>query len=403
MADADSDSIAVIGAGIGGLAVALALARAGRAVTVYEQAARLGELGAGITLSPNAVRVLDWLGLADGIRAAGFVPDRQWTQHWQTGDVLRESFRGRDFAARHGGAGYYHIHRADLHALLCAGLAAAGGGLALGKALIDVTADGELTFADDSRATAAIVIGADGLKSVVRGRLFSPLPPHFTGQVAWRGIVPVAALPAAVQALPPGIHVGPQRLFMRYPVRGGTLINFAAFVELAGWEAEDWSIPSTIPELLSHFASWDPAVTAIIAATPPASLFKWALHAREPLEGWIKGRVVLLGDAAHAMLPFMGQGAATALEDAAILARCLVAFSPEMALQRYEALRRERTTLVQTQSRLLGMQLQGRDPASLGRGDLQNEERLGLFDYDAVAMPILPANSPQLQDQCHSD
>jgi salicylate hydroxylase len=188
--------------------------------------------------------------------------------------------------------------------------------------------------------------------------------------------------------MPPGIHVGPQRLFMRYPVRGGTLINYAAFVELTGWEDESWTIPSTIAELSGHFEGWDRVVRAIIEATPEGSLFKWALHAREPLPGWINGRVTLLGDAAHAMLPFMGQGAGTAIEDAAVLARCLVAFPVDEALVRYEAARRERTTMVQTQSRMLGLQLQGKDPASLGKGELKNEEALGLFDYDAVNVAI---------------
>lgn len=377
---------AIIGAGIGGLVAAAALARAGRAVTVYEQAPRLGELGAGITLSPNAVRVIDWLGLGEQLRALSFMPDRQWTQHWQTGEVLRESFRGADFAARHGGAGYYHIHRADLHAMLVGALPP--GVLHLNKGLVDVTPGGAMHFADGSSATADVVVGADGLKSAVRAALFGADRPLFTGQVAWRGIVPLEALPADVQALPPGIHVGPKRLFMRYPVRGGALINYAAFVELNDWQDEGWTIPSTIAELLGHFEGWDVAVRAIIEATPEGSLFKWALHAREPLDGWIKGRVTLLGDAAHAMLPFMGQGAGTAIEDAAVLARCLVAFPADEALARYETVRRERTTMVQTQSRLLGLQLQGKDPASLGRGELKNEETLGLFDYDAMKVAI---------------
>ena len=378
--------IAIVGAGIGGLVLGLGLQRAGRRITIHEQAARLGELGAGITLSPNAVRVINWLGLDEQLRAIGFTPDRQWTQHWQTGDVLREALRGADFAARHGGAGYCHVHRADLHALLLGALPAET--VQLGKALAAVDANGRMQFADGSTATADVVVGADGVKSAVRAACFDTAAPQFTGQVAWRGIVPLSALQPAVQALPPGIHVGPQRLFMRCPVRGGTLINYAAFVELGGWQDEGWTIPSTIPELLGHFDGWDPSVRAIIAATPPGSLFKWALHTREPLPSWISGRVTLLGDAAHAMLPFMGQGAGTAIEDAAVLARCLVAFPGAEALLRYEAVRRERTEMVQTQSRLLGLTFQGKDPASLGRGPLLNEEALGLFDYDAVTVAI---------------
>ncbi|MCU0890705.1 MAG: FAD-dependent monooxygenase [Sandarakinorhabdus sp.] len=378
--------IAIVGAGIGGLVLGLGLQRSGHPVAIYEQAARLGELGAGITLSPNAVRVINWLGLGEQLRAVSFTPDRQWTQHWQSGDVLREALRGADFAARHGGAGYYHVHRADLHALLLGALPATT--VRLGKALTAVDTDGRMRFADGSTVTADLVVGADGVKSAVRAACFDTAAPQFTGQVAWRGIVPTSALPETVQALPPGIHVGPQRLFMRYPVRGGTLINYAAFVELNGWQDEGWTIPSTIPELLGHFDGWDQTVRAIIAATPAGSLFKWALHTREPLPSWISGRVTLLGDAAHAMLPFMGQGAGTAIEDAAVLARCLAAFPIAEALERYQAVRRERTEMVQTQSRLLGLTFQGKDPASLGRGPLLNEEALGLFDYDPVTVPI---------------
>lgn len=378
--------IAIVGAGIGGLVLANALVRAGQRVEIHEQAPRLAELGAGITLSPNAVRVIDWLGLAGPLRAIAFAPDLQWTQHWQSGEVLREARRGADFAARHGGAGYFHVHRADLHAILAGALPA--GVLQLGKALADADADGTMRFADGSSARADLVVGADGVRSAVRTALFGVDAPQFTGQVAWRGIVPVAALPPAVQTLPPGIHIGPERLFLRYPVRGGALVNYAAFVELDGWQDEGWTIPSTIAELLGHFEGWDRTVREIIAATPPASLFKWALHTRAPLPGWIAGRVTLLGDAAHAMLPFMGQGAATAIEDAAILARCLAAFPISDALVRYESARRDRTQMVQTQSRLLGLTLQGQDPSSLGQGPLLNEEALGLFDYDAVTAPL---------------
>jgi salicylate hydroxylase len=175
---------------------------------------------------------------------------------------------------------------------------------------------------------------------------------------------------------------------MRYPMRGGALINYAAFVNLEGWAQEGWMIPSSIAELLGHYADAEPHLRAMIEATPADQLFKWALHAREPLGSWIVGRTTLLGDAAHGMLPFMGQGAATSIEDGMVLARCLASFAPDAALQRYEAARRERTTMIQTQSRLLGLQFQGKDPESFGKGPIQNEETLGLFAYDAVNCEI---------------
>lgn len=357
-------------------------------MAVYEQAYALGEVGAGITLSPNSSRVLIHLGLGDDLDRLGFVPGRQWTQNWRTGEVILEFERGARLAAEYG-APYFHVHRADLQALLVEALRCLQrNAIRLGHRLTDVDANGRARFANGEEADAPVVVGADGLHSVVRRSLFDDARPRFTGQVAWRGIVNRDRLPDEVKGMVPGIHVGPGRLFMRYPVRGGSLLNFAAFVELDGWEEESWSIPSTSQELLGHFEGWDPAVRAIIGATPADELYKWALHTREPLSTWIAGKVTLLGDAAHAMLPFMGQGAATAIEDAMVLARCLIAHPAADALARYEAARRDRTTMVQTQSRLLGLKMQGKDPDALGRGPAHNEESLGLFAYDAVTTPI---------------
>lgn len=385
------NGVAIIGAGLGGLTCALALARAGREVVVYEQAPQLGEVGAGITLSPNSSRIMIALGLEEGMRQLGVVPPMQLTQNLQTGHVLVERERGDAVEAQYG-APYIHLHRADLHGLLADALEAAQpGAIRLGHQLSHIASDAkraQLGFTNGATASAEIAIGADGVKSIVRDSLFATQPPLFTGQVAWRGVLPRAALPADVQALPPGIWIGEKRLFMRYPIRDWELVNYVAFVNLEGWEEEGWAIPSTREELLGHYHDAEPHLKAIIEATPPELLFKWALHAREPLDTWIAGSVTLLGDAAHGMLPFMGQGAATSLEDGLVLARCLIAFPKVEALQRYEAARRERTTMVQTQSRLLGLQFQGKDPESFGKGPIQNEDTLGLFAYDAVNCPI---------------
>jgi salicylate hydroxylase len=383
----DMEEVAIIGAGMGGLTCALALARAGRKVRVYEQAPVLAEVGAGITVSPNAARVFIHLGLEEGLRRLGYVPPKQITQNLATGAILVERERGAAMEAQYG-APYTHLHRHDLHALLSEGLSAIDpDAIQLDHKLVGVSANADqagLRFGNGETVRAGLVIGADGVKSLVRDRLFETQPPLFTGQVAWRGVLPVSSLPAEVQALPPGIWIGEKRLFMRYPMRGGSLINYAAFVNMEGWSEEGWSIPSTIAELRGHYADAEPHLLAMIEATPPDQLFKWALHAREPLESWIQGCATLLGDAAHGMLPFMGQGAATSIEDGMVLARCIAQFPRDEALRRYQDARLERTTMIQTQSRLLGLQFQGKDPESFGKGPIQNEETLGLFAYDAV-------------------
>jgi salicylate hydroxylase len=385
------DDIAIIGAGLGGLTCALALARAGVGVTVYEQAPELAEVGAGITLSPNASRVFIHLGMEAGLRRLGVVPPRQLTQNLHSGAVLVTRERGDAVEAQYG-APYIHLHRADLHQLLAEALhSVRPDAVQLDKRLTQITSDdggADMRFADGTAARARVAVGADGLKSVVRDSLFATTPPQFTGQVAWRGVLTKADLPPHVQALDPGIWIGEKRLFMRYPMRGGSLVNYAAFVNLAGWKQEGWAIPSSIDELLGHYADAEPDLLAMIRATPPDKLFKWALHARDPLDSWIAGSVTVLGDAAHGMLPFMGQGAATAIEDGMVLARCLSSFLAGEALARYEAARRERTTMVQDQSRLLGLQFQGKDPASFGKGPIRNEDSLGLFAYDAITCPI---------------
>jgi salicylate hydroxylase len=386
-----AEDVAIIGAGLGGLTCALALARAGQRVRVYEQAPVLAEVGAGITLSPNASRVFIHLGLGEGMRRLGVVPPKQLTQNLNTGHILVERERG-DAVETQYGAPYLHLHRADLHSLLADALIAAQpDAILLSHKLTSIASDASkavLAFENGVSVTASVAVGADGVKSATRDAVFKTEPPVFTGQVAWRGVLPLASLPTASRTLPPGIWIGEKRLFMRYPMRDWTLLNYAAFVNLEGWSEEGWAIPSTIDELLGHYADAEPNLIAMIKATPPDQLFKWALHAREPLESWIAGSVTLLGDAAHGMLPFMGQGAATAIEDGMVLARCLIGFSKAEALRRYETARHERTTMVQTQSRLLGLQFQGKDPESFGKGPILNEDSLGLFAYDATTCAI---------------
>ncbi|MEO0412564.1 MAG: FAD-dependent monooxygenase [Pseudomonadota bacterium] len=380
--------ILIAGAGIGGLTAAIALAQKGHRVKVFEQAPQLGEVGAGITITPNSDRVFKALGLEDALAPHIVVPARQLTQHWQSGEVIKDVERGESTAARYG-AGYYHIHRADLHHVLAeAFLALVPGGIVLNSPAQSADENGSLTLADRSEHHADLIIGADGLKSQVRESAFVTTAPEFTGQVAWRGLVPTHAVDPEARMDVPGIHIGPKQLFMRYPVRAGTLTNYAAFVNVGGWAEEGWTIPSSKAELLGYFGDWDSAVTALIEATPDDELFKWALNVRNPLTSWIAGKVTLVGDAAHAMLPFMGQGAATAIEDGMVLARAVTQYGVQDGLARYDSARRPRTDAIQENARLLGLQLQGKNPSSVSAGGVKNEEELGLFEYDAVTMDI---------------
>ncbi len=390
-----SGPIVVVGAGIGGLTAALALLRAGQPVVVAEQATALGEVGAGLTLSPNATRVLHALGLEADLAAIASYPERGAVRHYRTGEPFSVSERA-DSTARFG-APYCQVHRADLHAALARAVAAHDpDAIRLGHAFegflpepdgVDVA----FARADGQRATvnARALIGADGAKSAVRTQLFRASPPHFTGYAAWRGLVPVERLPPGTIDFATCLYVGPQRMFARYVVRGGALVNFVAAVREPDWRIESWSTRGDPDEALAAYAEFHPAVRAILAAVPRDALYKWALYTREPLLRWTEGRVALLGDAAHPMLPFMGQGAAMAIEDAMVLARALADDgSAERALRRYEQARRDRAVFVQESSARRGLALLAADPDDYGRREQSDETSLGLFAYDATTVPV---------------
>lgn len=340
--------LAIIGAGIGGLTAAALLHRRGHQVTVYEQARQFARVGAGIQQSANAVKVLRALGLEERLRARAFAPQHWNNREWDSGAEKHKLVLGAAYEARYG-APYLLLHRADLHAALEAAVPADC--VRLQRTLTGLRQDAAgvtLRFADGGEARHEAVIGADGVHSRVREILFGAEAPRFTGRVAYR-----ATFPAALLAEPLLDDCtkwwGPDRhIVMYYVTANRDEVYFVTSVPEGDWTQESWSSTGDLGQLRDHFAGFHPAVRQVLAACPETH--KWALCIREPMPSWGSGRVTLLGDSCHPMVPYMAQGAACAIEDAAVLARCLDEAPPEPAFLRYAATRRGRTSEIQLTS-----------------------------------------------------
>jgi salicylate hydroxylase len=386
----------IVGAGVGGLTAALALAKAGLSVTVLEQADGLGEVGAGLQVSPNATRVLFHLGLEKALSALAFRPEAVEARGWRQGQVISRADLGAAAQARYGFP-YLHMHRADLISVL-GGACRAEPRITLrtGAAVAACQDDGTsaLTLESGERLQADLVVGADGLRSRVREALFGPEAPRFTGQVAWRGLIPAEKLKDAGIRPVASLWMGPGAHFVHYYVRGGTLVNFVGVVERDDWREESWSSRGEAEDLRRDFAGWHPTVRRIVEAAPEDACFRWALFDRAPLAKWGRGAVTLLGDACHPTLPFLAQGACMAIEDAAVLAACLSGCRRDgvaAALERYAALRRHRTAGIQAGSRRNAKIYHLGAPSSWGRnlamraGLGMGSTMDGLYSYDALA------------------
>jgi salicylate hydroxylase len=345
--------VAIIGAGLGGLAAAGALRQHGLEVVVYERAPQLGEVGAGIQLGPNAVKVLRALGLEQALRPLSAEPVNYVSLAWDDARIrYREPMKG-PYALQYG-APYLMAHRADLHRLLC-GLVPAQA-VRLGAQCTGVSSAGRgavADFADGSQIESDVIVGADGINSTVRESLFGVQPVRFTQQMAWRCMVPIESVPTEV-----GIGrdeyvgwIGPTGHVICYPIRGGALYNIFAGHVTDEWVDESWAVPSSIDELLAGYRGWHPALLKMLAEV--SDCYKWGIRDRDPLPRWTAGAVTLLGDAAHPMMPTLAQGAAISLEDGFALARHLAQHrdDPSRGLAGYEAERRPRASRVVLQAR----------------------------------------------------
>jgi salicylate hydroxylase len=351
----DSLRIAIVGGGIGGLTAALALRARGIDASVFEQAEVVREIGAGVSIHPNAARLLKRIGLDDQLRKIGS-PINGITLRSSQGDAITTPAGPATPAfSREGGQGY-NVHRADFLNLLFAPLP--NGTVKLGHRCVQLKEDGDgvqLSFANGASAEADIVIGADGIRSVVRREIGLESRPSSEGIMAYRGLIPAGRLAWASDLKDPALWLGSGRSFLLYPVASGRLINMVAFVPTDTESEESWSAPGDLEALAAEYAGWDKPVQDTINSLDET--FRWGIYDRAPLSHWSTGRITLMGDAAHPMVPHVGQGAGQSIEDAITLAVLLEGCSAVDVpgrLKLYEALRLARTSRVQALARAAG-------------------------------------------------
>jgi salicylate hydroxylase len=344
-----SPRVLIAGAGIGGLTAGLALAQRGFLVDISEQATTLEEAGAGVQIAANGSRLLLALGLGADLMSYGSEIGGKSIRLWSTGQEWRFLGLGRSSVEKYG-APYVVLHRADLQKLLVdALLRQAPDALHLNSRCAGIEQQGDgvaLLLADGRRVRGDLLIGADGIHSSVRGAILAEKPATFTGCMAWRGVVPADGLPSSISVESGAVWISPKAHIIHYPIRHGRELNFVGVVERDDWAAESWSTLGTHEECHRDFEGWHSDAQAMIDAMD--RVYKWGLFLHGTMETWGEGPVTLLGDAAHAALPFLAQGANMAIEDGFVLARCLQACSgdPLAGLRRYEDLRIARNNKV---------------------------------------------------------
>jgi salicylate hydroxylase len=389
--------VAIVGGGIGGLTAACALRRRGIEVAIYEAAPELREIGAGVALGPNAMKVLRSLGLEDGVRGIAGRSDWQMVHNWKTGRVISKTSR-REQAALFGSASAT-VHRADLLDVLTDSLPRDL--VTLGARCTGVESDGALAvarFEDGSEIEADVIIGADGIHSAVRASLFGPDAPRFTGKICYRSVIGVDAVPGEPPANDNAMWLGPHGTIVLYPVRQDELLNVVCHYDDEDYRHEAWITECDREEVLERYSGWHDSLRRIFSASEV--WYKWALYDRDPIPRWTRDRVTLLGDAAHPMLPYLGQGACQAIEDGCVLAAALAAQpdDPVTALALYERSRRPRASRVVLTSRERGESNHLASRSAAWRRDISIalRRRLGrdLEGRGAAWIPAYDASSP---------
>jgi salicylate hydroxylase len=395
--------ILIAGGGIGGFTAAVSLLQRGFSVEIMERAPELGEVGAGVQNSPNTVRVFHALGLWPEIEKDCSAPEARVVRLWNTGEGPKTPTRNADFIAKYGFP-FINMHRADLHRALVDGVKRERlGTIRLNANCVGFEQDANgvtVTLEGGEKVRGSAFIAADGIHSQMRRQMYGPSKAKFTGGIAWRGLFPVNRLPQEMRDRNGETWLGENGHFTVYPVRRGEFINVVGHIDRDDWQVESWIERGEPEEFLRDFGGWHQEIQTMIRAidTP----YKWALFLHDPLPKWTQGRVTLLGDACHPMLPYLGQGANMAIEDGYVLGRCFDANADDIpaALRSYEAARLPRTTRVVNESAANMLRFRTpkfRDAAEAREfisttWNSQMDLRAWIYGYDATTVPVTEAS-----------
>jgi len=389
--------ILINGAGLGGLAAACCLMKAGHEVEVFEQSAQMGEVGAGIQISANAQHVLRDLGLGHEIDRIGVRPGAYVFRLHDTGEEIQRFPLAEAHEAANG-APYTQLHRADLHEILARKAQEMRANIVqLNKRATHYVEDADgvtLHLADGTSARGDILIGADGIRSVVRAQMSGASTPTYTGDAAWRLLIPTDKLPPNM--LPPvmSVFMGPGGHVVCYYLRAGKLLNFVGLVETDDVAEESWTLKRPWDQLKANYAGWHPIIQTIIDTADKDQCYRWSLFNRDPLMDWSTKRVTLLGDSCHATLPYLAQGAVMAIEDGAVLTRALAQCGDDAeALDLYQRNRIERTARIVRQSTanrtLFHLHSEAEIRAAFAKRDEGAERNKWLYSYNPLTVPLV--------------